>query len=318
MARATTGDHGQEARHPAEIPARGWKDVLLRVKDEVGSDNLSIVSAGVAFFALLAIFPGITALVTLYGLVTDPAQVEPQLAPLRDLLPANAFDIIASQTRQVASAATSSLSLGLVVSLSLAIWSANAGTKSMITALNIAYGEHEKRGFFVLNLWSLAFTVAAILFMIVALTVVAAVPAVQAAAGTGGGMLASVLLALRWVVMAALVMAALALLYRYAPSRRSARFQWVSAGAIAATLFWLLASIGFSLYVRYFGSYDKTFGSLGAVVILLMWFYLSTFVICIGAELNAELERQTRKDSTVGADKPIGERGAFVADNKAT
>ena len=187
----------------------------------------------------------------------------------------------------------------------------------MITALNIAYGEHEKRGFFALNLWSLLFTIAGILFMIVALTVVAAVPAVQAAVGTGG-MLASVLLALRWVVMAALVMAALALLYRYAPSRRSARFQWVSAGAIAATLFWLLASVGFSLYVRYFGSYDKTFGSLGAVVILLMWFYLSTFVICIGAELNAELERQTRKDSTVGGDKPIGERGAFVADNKAT
>lgn len=318
MAQAVTGDRGEEARHPAQIPARGWKDVLLRVKDEVGSDNLSIVSAGVAFFALLAIFPGITALVTLYGLVTDPAQVEPQLAPLRDLLPSGAFDIIAGQTRQVASAASSSLSLGLIVSLALAIWSANAGTKSMITALNIAYGEHEKRGFFSLNFWSLLFTLAGILFMIVALTVVAAVPAVQAATDSEAGPLQSLLLALRWVVMAVLMIAALGLLYRYAPSRRSARFQWVSAGAIVATLFWLLASIGFSFYVRSFGSYDKTFGSLGAVVILLMWFYLSTFVICIGAELNAELERQTREDSTVGGNKPIGRRGAFVADNKAT
>lgn len=318
MSQAKAGARGEEASHPGEIPKRGWKEVLLRVKDQVSCDNLSIVSAGVAFFALLAIFPGISALVTLYGLVTDPAQVEQQLSPLRELLPSNAFDIIAQQTRQVASKASGSLSVGLVLSLVLAIWSANAGTKSIITALNIAYGENEKRGFFSLNFWSLTFTVVGILFIIVALTVVAAVPVAQAVAGSDGGPFQSVLLALRWLMMAALMMLALAMLYRYAPSRTSARVQWVSAGAVAATVFWLLASIGFSLYVRYFGSYDKTFGSLGAVVILLMWFYISTYVVCIGAELNGELERQTRKDSTVGPDKPIGKRGAVVADKKPT
>ena len=321
LAEKENGPRGERASSPLEIPKQGWKDVLLRVKEQIGSDNLSLVSAGVAFFALLAIFPGITALVTLYGLVMDAAQVEQQLSPLRQLLPETAFAIIAQQTRQVASAATSSLSLGLLLSLLLAIWSANAGTKSIITALNIAYDEGEKRSFISLNLWSLTFTLAGILFMIVALIVVAAVPAVQAAIGGGegeGGLAHSVILALRWVVMAGLTLLALAMLYRYAPSRNNARMKWVSAGAVFATLFWLLASIGFSLYVRYFGSYDKTFGSLGAVVILLMWFYISTYVICIGAEVNAELERQTHKDSTIGPEKPIGERGAYAADNKAT
>ncbi|MFO1127536.1 MAG: YihY/virulence factor BrkB family protein [Rhodospirillales bacterium] len=306
---------GESARHPGQIPRAGWRQVLVRVKDEMNADNLSIVAAGVAFFSLLAVFPGITALVTVYGLLTDPAQVEQQLAPLRALVPENAFDIIAHQTRQVASQATGSLSFGLVLSLALAVWSANAGTKSIITALNISYEETEKRGFFNLNFWSLAFTLGGIVFLIVALTVVAAVPAALAIFGDGGPM-QTVLLALRWVVMALLMMLALAVLYRYAPSRTSARMQWVSVGAIAATFAWLVASVGFSLYVRNFGSYDKTFGSLGAVVVLLMWFYISAYVVCIGAELNAELERQTLKDSTIGPDKPIGQRGAAVADDK--
>ena len=170
MAQASAGIRGEEATHPGEIPKRGWKEVLLRVKNEMDADNLSIVCAGVAFFGLLAIFPGITALVTLYGLVTDPAQVEQQLSPLRALLPGDAFDILAQQTRQVAGKADGTLSLGLILGLVFAIWSANAGTKSIITALNIAYEENEKRGFFKLNLWSLTFTVLGILFMIIALT----------------------------------------------------------------------------------------------------------------------------------------------------
>ena len=289
MPQASEGDRGEEANHPGEIPKRGWKEVLLRVKDQVSTDNLSIVSAGVAFFVLLSIFPGITALVTLYGLVTDPGQVEQQLSPLRELMAANAFEIIAQQTRQVAAQAGSSLSFGLVLSVLLAIWSANAGTKSIIIALNIAYDEDEKRGFIDLNLRSLFFTVVGMLFMIVALIVVAAVPAALAIFGSEDGPVSAVLLALRWVVMAGLMILALSMLYRYAPSRTSAKMQWVSAGAIVATVLWLLASIGFSLYVRNFGSYDKTFGSLGAVVVLLMWFYISTYVVCIGAELNAEL-----------------------------
>jgi membrane protein len=318
MSVSTAGSRGEQAERPRDIPRRGWKEVLLRVKDEIDKDNLSIVAAGVAFYGLFAIFPAITAFVTLYGLITDPAEVEQQLAPLRDVMPEDAFGILQQQMHSVVTQASGSLGLGLLLSLALAIWSSTKGTKAIFTALNIAYGEHEERGFFSLNLWSLTFTVGGIVFIIVALLVIAAVPAALAIVGSPGGVLEFVLLALRWVVMAVLMMLALALLYRYGPSRATARFQWVSPGAIAATVLWLVASVAFSLYVRHFGSYDKTFGSLGAVVILLMWFYISAYVVCLGAELNAELERQTRRDSTTGPEKPIGTRGAYVADNKVT
>jgi membrane protein len=316
MARAEAGLHGgEEAGRPWEFSPRSWKQVLFRVKDEIGRDNLSIVAAGVAFYALFAIFPGITALVTVYGLITNPVELESQLVPLQQLLPADAFRIVQDQTHSVVTQATGSLSLALILSLVLAVWSATKGVKAMFTALNIAYEEQEERGFFSLNLYALAFTVGGILFVIIALALIAAVPAALSFFGEHG-LLGQIALALRWVVMALLTMAALAVVYRYAPSRATARMQWVSVGAAAATFLWIAGSVGFSLYVSNFGSYDKTFGSLGAVVVLLMWFYLSAYVVCIGAELNAELERQTRADSTTGPPKPIGERGAFVADNK--
>jgi membrane protein len=256
--------------------------------------------------------------VTLYGLITDPAEVEQQLATISGVVPEDALGIVQQQMHSVVSQAGTSLSLGLLLSLALAIWSSTKGTKAIFTAMNIAYGEHEERGFFSLNLWSLAFTVGGIVFFIVALFVIAAVPAALAIVGSPEGLVGFVLLALRWVVMAVLMILALALVYRYGPSRATARIRWVSPGAIAATVLWLVASVAFSLYVRHFGSYDKTFGSLGAVVILLMWFYISAYVVCLGAELNAELERQTRRDSTTGPEKPIGTRGAYAADNKAT
>jgi membrane protein len=315
-AEAAGTTRGEDAGRPWDIPRRGWKDVLLRVKDEIDRDNLSIVAAGVAFYALFAVFPGITALVTLYGLVNDPGDVEQQLAPVRDFVPEEAFGILQQQMQAVVAQATGSLSLGLAFSLALAVWSATKGTKAIFTALNIAYEERETRGFFRLNLTSLAFTVGGILFFITALLVIAAVPAALALLGSTGGPVEVALLVLRWLMMAALMIVALAVLYRYGPSREPARMQWVSPGAIAATVLWLLGSVAFALYVRNFGSYGETFGSLGAVVILLMWFYISAYVVCLGAELNAELERQTHRDSTTGPDRPIGARGAFVADNK--
>lgn len=313
---ASGNSRGQQAERPQDIPRRGWKEVLWRVKDEIAKDNLSIVAAGVAFYALFAIFPAISAFVTIYGLVTDPAEVEQQLAPLRDLIPEDAFGILQQQLHSVVDQGGGALSLGLLFSLALAIWSATKGTTAIFTALNIAYEEQEKRGFLSFNLWSLAFTVGGLAFVTVALLIIAAIPAALAIFGSTGGLLETVLLTLRWALMAGLMVVALAVLYRYGPSRARARFQWISPGAIAATILWLVGSIAFSLYVRYFGSYDKTFASLGAVVILLMWFYISAYVVCLGAELNAELERQTHRDSTTGAEKPIGQRGAYVADNK--
>lgn len=316
MATAGAGVRGEQAGRPWEIPGRGWKDVLLRVWKEIGKDNLSIVAAGVAFYAMFAVFPAIAALVTLYGLVTDPAEAQRQMEPLREVVPQGAFDILLQQTTSVASQASGALSFGLILGLALAIWSATKGTKALITALNIAYEETETRGFFRLNLVSLALTVGAILFVLVLLAGIAAVPAILAFVGEQGGVLETILLLARWLVIALLMMLALAVVYRYAPSRATPRFQWVSVGAVVATVLWLLGSFAFSLYVRNFDSYDKTFGSLGAVAVLLMWFYISAYVVCLGAELNAELERQTQRDSTTGPEKPIGQRGAFVADHK--
>lgn len=306
-------DRGRTASRPAQIPMRGWKDVLVRVWKELNRDNLSIVAGGVAFYALLALFPAIGATVMVYGLATQSAEVEQQLAPLREFIPDDAYDIVREQTISVASQADGTLSVGVIFTLGLSVWSATKGIKALFTALNIAYEEQEKRGFFRLNLIALALTLGAILLTIVALAIIAAVPAAVAIVGEGG-LWDTVLLATRWIVMALLMMVALALVFRYGPSRASPQMRWVSPGAVAATVLWLASSVAFSFYVRNFGNYGETFGSLGAVVVLLMWFYISAYVVCLGAELNAELELQTERDTTTGPEKPMGERGAYVAD----
>jgi membrane protein len=292
---------------------RGWRSVLARVWASLSEDNLSIVSAGVSFFALLAIFPAIAAFVTIYGLLTDPAAIEAQVAPLQALIPADAYNILASQLHAVASKERATLSIGLVFTVGLTLWSAASGTKAMLSALNIAYDEQEKRGFLVLSTIALLFTAGAMTFVAVALFVIAAIPAMIALLPLPQPL--EILLAwVRWPVMAALAVGGLAVLYRHGPARRPAKWRWVVPGAILAALLWIGVSLAFSFYVTHFSSYDKTFGSLGAVVILLMWLYLVAYAACIGAELNAELELQTHCDTTAGWAKPRGQRGARVAD----
>jgi membrane protein len=313
---SAAGDRGRQAAAPAHIPMRGWRDVLVRVWREMDEDNLSIVAAGVAFYALFAIFPAISALVTLYGLITDPHEVERQLTPLQSMVPADAYNILHDQTLAVVKESNTALSFGLAFGLALAIWSATKGTKALLNALNIAYEQPEQRGFLRLNLTAIGFTLAGVLFTIIALVMIAAVPAAVAILGEGG-VWETVLLVARWVVMAALLIGALAFLYRFGPSRAPAKLVWISPGAVAATVMWLAGSALFSLYVTNFADYHETFGSLGAVAVLLMWFYISAYVVCIGAELNAELEHQTERDSTTGAERPLGQRGAYVADHVA-
>ncbi|MBY0431735.1 MAG: YihY/virulence factor BrkB family protein [Rhodospirillales bacterium] len=304
---------GREADSPSQIPSPGWRDVALRVWENLSRKNIPIIAAGVAYYGLFSIFPALAALISVYGLVVDPATVEQQVSSLTAVIPAEAQGILADQMKAVSSSSGTGLGLGLVVSVLVALWTATQGTKASMTALNVVYEEPEQRGFLRFTATALALTAGGILFVIVALALVAVLPAVLKFIGLGG--VTEILLQLgRWPVLGAMVMLALAVVYRYAPSRDMPRWRWVSWGAAVATVLWLAGSGLFSYYVSHFGSYNKTYGSVGAVVVLLLWMYLSAFVVLLGGMLNAELEHQTARDSTVGQPKPMGQRNARMAD----
>lgn len=305
--------HGRSATTPSEIPSRGWRDILLRVKDETSEDNLSIIAAGVAFYVLLAIAPALGAIVSIYGLVADPLDVERQVDSISSFLPQEAAGIIRDQLHQVATSADSSLSFGALFAFLLALWSASKGVSTMLTALNVVYDEEEKRGFVKFTLTALAFTLAGILLFFVMIALIVGLPAVVNAIGLGGP-IAWVLSIARWPLLALLLIVALSFLYTYGPSRDEPKWRWVTWGATFATVLWLIGSMGFSFYVANFASYNETYGSLGAVVILLMWLWLSTYIILIGGEINAEMEHQTAQDTTEGHPQPLGARRAYVAD----
>jgi membrane protein len=275
---------------------------------------VSIIAAGVAFYSLLAIFPAITAFVSLYGLIADPSSVEKQVSALGQLMPSDALKLISTQLHSVVSAGSKRLGLSAVVSIVIALWSAGAGVRALMTALNIAYREEEKRGYVRFYGTAFAFTVGLIIAAMVAILVVVALPVVLQFLPLGD--LAQVMIRLlTWLIMAVMIILGLGVLYRYGPSREPAKGRWISWGAVIAAVLWLLVSLLFSVYAANFANYSATYGTLSAVIALLMWFWLSTFVILVGAELNAEMEHQTAKDTTTGEPKPMGERGAFVADH---
>jgi membrane protein len=318
MAQATSPDRlgharGREARAPKDIPARGWKDILWRVKDQVKEDRLSIIAAGVAFYALLAVFPGLIALVAIYGLAFDPAQVEQQVSQLKGVLPPEATDVLLAQLHDLTTTSSTALGFGAIAGILLALWSASAGMRTLMEALNVAYDEEERRGTIAFYGTALLLTLGAIFGAVLAISLVVALPVALKFLGLGD--------ALKWLITAGsaailvvTIMLGLAIVYRFGPSREKPRWRWVSWGAVIATLLWIVGSALFSLYVTRFGNYNETYGSVGAIVILLMWFLLSSYAVLIGAELNAEMERQTRKDTTSGGDKPMGGRGAYAAD----
>jgi membrane protein len=306
--------HGRRATHPGQIPTRGWKDIVIRTREQIGEDNLSIVAAGVAFYAFLALFPGIAALVSILGLVVDPADVEGYVESAQGILPPDALTLVRDQVHAITSAPSQALGLGLVISVGAALWSATAGVKALMEALNIVYEERERRGFLRYYWTALWLTLGTVVFGLLALALVAALPAVLEQLALPR-FLELALGLVRWVVLGGAFVLALAVLYRFAPSREQPKWRWVSWGAAAATLLWLAGSGLFSLYVANFGDYNKTYGALAAIVILLTWFYLTAFVVLLGAELNAEMEHQTREDSTVGHPKPMGDRGARMADS---
>jgi len=276
-----------------------------------------VIAAGVTFYTLLAIFPAIAALIAIYGLFADPATIASQLDSVSGLLPGGAIDVLRDQMTRITGRGASTLGLTFFVGLVASLWSANAGVKAMFDALHLVYNEKERRGFIKLNFISLTFTTVAILFLIVALGAVVGLPIALSYIGLGSASDLIVRIG-RWPVLFGLLALAIAVLYRYGPSRSEPKWRWISWGSGLATVAWIVMSVLFSWYAANFGSYNATYGSLGAVIGFMMWLWLSTIVVLIGAEINAEMEHQTARDTTTGAPKPLGSRGARVADTIGT
>ena len=305
--------HGRTARSPAAIPWPGWKDILKRTWQELGDDHVSVIAAGVAFYGLLALFPALTSLISIAGLVLDPAEVVAQLGAWTAGLPQTAAEIIVGQSVSVASGGGTALSLAAIGGLALALYSTAKGTKTLMEGMNVAYDEQETRGFLRLNLTALALTGLMIIALIVAVALGVVVPLIIDTLDLPR--IAEKLLHLaRWIMLAVIAMAGLSTLYRFGPSRQDAKWRWITPGAVVAILLWIAATAGFSIYVSNFGSYNETYGALGGVIVLLTWLWMSAFIVLLGAELNSEIEHQIATDTTTGPDKPMGQRGALMAD----
>lgn len=311
--RAREKGRGRRATAPWRMPWRGWKDVLLRTYEETFNDRLFYLSAGVAFFVVLALFPGISAFVSCYALFLDPSTITDQLSGLEEIIPAGAYGLIMDQVHRVIQASTGRLGFTFVLSFVIALWSANSGMKAIIDALNVVYEQKEERSFFRLSLISLAMTLGGIAVMLLATAAFIVLP-LAVAPTPFGGTAAAVTRMLRWPVFFLLILTTLGFLYRYGPYRRPPRLPWVTVGSFVATASWLAASALLSWYLSHLANYDATYGSLGAAAGMMIWLWITFTLVLVGAELNAELEHQTALDSTVGPDKPLGRRGAVMAD----
>ena len=312
-ARAREHGRGRKARTPIHIPWRGWKDIFIRTYHEIQEDRLLSLAAGVVFYSLVALFPAIAAGVSVYAFFSNAASIANHLSLAADIVPGASLDLLRDEITRIAGRSDGRLTFGFLIGFGIALWSANAGMKAIFDALNIIYDEEEKRGIVWLNVVSLFFTLCGIGGMLVALGAVVVFPLMLAALGWSS-LDAPVIAILRWPVMFVMVILALSVLYRYGPSRRIAKWRWLSVGSVFAAVAWLVVSSLFSWYLANFANYNATYGALGAVVGLMMWMWLSAIVVLVGAELNSEIERQTAIDSTVGMAKPLGARGAVVAD----
>jgi len=304
---------GRHANSPFTIPWAGWKDIFWRTYQRIDEDRLLATAGGVVFFGLLAIFPAVTALVSSYALFADPSTISSNLHTLATMLPEGSFQIVEDQVSRVLSNGNTTLGATFLLGLLLAIWSANAGVKAIFDALNVAYEEREKRSFVKLNLVSLAFTVGGIVALLLMVGAVVAFPLALNHLGMAPESKLIVALA-RWPLLFLILLAALAILYRFAPSRDAPRWQWLSLGAVTAAILWIAGSALLSWYLSEFANYNATYGSLGAAIGLMTWMWMSAIVIMFGAELNSEIERQTLRDTTAGQPKPLGTRQAVSAD----
>jgi membrane protein len=308
------GQQGRQAEAPQQIPPRGWMAIARRTAKEVKADQVPLLGAGVAFYTLLSLFPAIIAGVSIYGLVADPQTVRDQIAKLTRMLSPQTADLVGKQLIEVTSSAGGALGVATVVGILTALWSASSGMKALVTGVNLAYDETETRKFVKLRGLALLLTLGAMLLLTVAGATIAGFPPIADNLPVALQWVVSIL---RFVVLAVLLILGLAALYRYAPNRDKPKWTWVSWGSMVATVLWILASIGFSIYVNSFGNYNKTYGALAGIIILMFWLYLTAVIVLVGAELNTEMELQTARDTTKGPEQPMGERGGHAADHVA-
>lgn len=304
---------GREAETPQQIPARGMKDVFWRLYAAITEDRVMLIAAGVTYYLLLALFPAMAALVSIYGFVASPVDIAERIVFLSTIMPADALNIFLDQLKSLASQDSSTLSIGLVAGLGIALWSANNGMKALFEAMNVAYQETEQRSFVRLNAISLLFTFGTMILVIILIVAMGVIPAMLAFLRLDAWA-ETIISVMRWPLMVLFVAGGIAILYRFGPSREPAKVRWLTWGTVFATVFWLAASIGVSFYLSNFADYNATYGTLGAMIGFMVWTWVSVIIVIIGAEINAELEHQTARDTTTGPPEPIGARGAFMAD----
>jgi membrane protein len=305
---------GRAADTPTEIPPPGWKDIVWRLYRAITEDRILLTAAGVTFYMTLALVPTLAAFVSIYGLFNNRATVIDQVNLLSGIVPSGGLEIIRDQLTRLTSESEGTLSITLLGSLAIALWSASAGVKALFEAMNVAYHEEEKRSFIKLTLLALVFTLGGAFAAILVLAAVVVVPNVLALLPAEAGLEWTIKLS-SYVIMLVAVLVGIAALYRWGPSREEAKWRWITPGAILSVLALGVTSFLFSWYVSNFGNYNATYGSLGAMIGFLTWIWISVTVVIIGAELNSEIEHQTTRDSTTGAELPMGERGAYMADN---
>ncbi len=311
--RASEPGRGRDARGPFDIPWRGWKDIAYRLWFSFFEDRVMLIAAGATFYLLLALFPAFAVFVSFYGIVANPSTIADHIAFIGQFLPQAGTEILTSQLEYLVTRDPASLSVGFLTSLLFSLWSANNGIKTLFEAMNVAYGEQERRSFLKLNAVAFCFTMGAVFIGILMIISVGVIPAVMGIVGASSWSDELIAMA-RWPVLFAIVVGAISMIYRYGPSRNRARWTWVLFGAVLTATVWLGASISFSYYLQNFANYGATYGSLGAVVGFMMWVWISSTIFIVGAEINAEMEHQTAVDTTDAMGKPLGERGARVAD----
>ena len=312
-----TDDRGRSAQSPWQIPATGWWDILKRTWKESSEDNIGLIAAGVAFYAFLALIPMLLAIVLVYGLAAEPATVMRDMQQLVTLVPAGAANTIGDMLMTAVQGSDGKKGVGLLVALAVALFGARNAVGAIISALNVAYEENEKRGTIHLAILAIGMTAAAVVVAVLGVLAITAMAALGDILPEAGPLLVTVGKVASYAVLALVGAAGAATLYRYGPSRERAKWSWITPGSLFAATAWLVLTLGFGAYVSNFGNYEKSYGSIAGVIVLLTWIYLCNYALLVGAELNSEIEHQTAEDSTEGSDAPIGARGAWAADHVA-
>ena len=309
--------HGRDADSPIALPLHAWREIFGRVWYKTGTDNIGLMAAGVAFFAFLSIVPMLGALIMTYGLIADPSTIRDHMQTIITLVPKDAAKLILDQLVSLVTTASGKKGVGLLVALLISLYGATRASGAIMSALNVVYEQPERRSLVRTTLISFVFIIGAVLVGTTGLlagSVLALVGRLTAGLGPAFALLISIA---TWAVAALLAAFAIGACYRFGPDRHDAKWRWLTLGSALATVLWLIATVGFGAYAATIGNYNATYGSLGAVVVLLMWLWVSAYAILLGAEINAETERQVAVDTTTGREKPLGQRGATVADQVA-